>query len=352
MADKIELQKDLTEKFDLLSGECACLREMNESREEITLGKYATKSRFSLGRKKEEEPCDIRTCFMRDRDRIIHSKAFRRLMHKTQAFISPEGDHYRTRLTHTLEVSQIARTITVALRLNEDLAEAIALGHDLGHTPFGHLGEADLNRVLTGGFHHNEQSIRVVEKIEKGGKGLNLTKEVLDGILNHRGAGSPSTLEGKVVQISDKIAYINHDIDDAIRAGILTENDLPKECTDILGHSSKERINFLIRNIVGNSTGKNNIVLEPNVKKHLYILRAFMFDNVYNGEMLEKERKMYGTHLSRLFDYYIKKFDKMPQEFINIYNSGDEEDTKERVVADYIAGMTDRFAYRLYNELF
>jgi dGTPase len=352
MTDIEVLKNGMVADYNTLASSCSCVRELNEYREEITLCEYATKSRFSLGRKRDEEPCDIRTCFRRDRDRIIHSKSFRRLMHKTQAFISPEGDHYRTRLTHTLEVAQIARTISMALRLNEDLTEAIALGHDLGHTPFGHLGEADLDRVLSVGFHHNEQSIRVVEKIEKSGKGLNLTQEVLDGILNHRGAGSPSTLEGKVVQISDKIAYINHDIDDAIRAGILTENDLPRECTDVLGHSSKDRINFLIRNIIYNSNGINNIVLEKEVKKQLYVLRAFMFDNVYNGELLEKERALYGTHLSRLFNYYIRNFDKMPQEFINIYNSGNDEDTKERVVADYIAGMTDRFAYRLYNELF
>lgn len=341
----------LNNGFDKMFADAKSIREYNEDMELITLSPFASKSRFTKGRKKQEEPCSVRTCYKRDRDRIIHSKAFRRLMHKTQAFISPEGDHYRTRLTHTLEVSQIARTIAMALRLNEDLTEAIALGHDLGHTPFGHLGEEDLNRVLPGGFHHNEQSIRVVEKIEKFGSGLNLTAEVLDGILNHRGAGNPSTLEGRVVQISDKIAYINHDIDDAIRAGIITEEDLPRDCTEMMGHSSKQRIDFLIRNIIENSMGIDDIVMEPQVKKSMYKLRAYMFDNVYRGHKLHKEREKYGVFLSRLYAYYLENFDKMPMEFKNIYE-GNSEDTKEIVVADYIAGMTDRFAQRLYGELF
>ena len=228
------------------------IRELREDLEINILSPFASKSKYSLGRKTDEKPCDIRTCFQRDRDRIVHSKAFRRLMHKTQVFISPEGDHYRTRLTHTMEVAQIARTIARALNLNEDLTEAIALGHDLGHTPFGHLGESDLNNVVCGGFRHNEQSVRVVDIIEKTGKGLNLTKEVIDGILNHRGKGNPKTLEGKIVQISDKIAYVNHDIDDAIRSGILKENDLPKQHTKILGNSSHNRIDFLIKNIIFN----------------------------------------------------------------------------------------------------
>ena len=223
------------------------IRELREDLEINILSPFASKSKYSLGRKTDEKPCDIRTCFQRDRDRIVHSKAFRRLMHKTQVFISPEGDHYRTRLTHTMEVAQIARTIARALNLNEDLTEAIALGHDLGHTPFGHLGESDLNNVVCGGFRHNEQSVRVVDIIEKTGKGLNLTKEVIDGILNHRGKGNPKTLEGKIVQISDKIAYVNHDIDDAIRSGILKENDLPKQHTKILGNSSHNRIDFLLK---------------------------------------------------------------------------------------------------------
>ena len=322
------------------------IRERNEESEIAMLSAYATKSRFSKGREKEEEPCDMRTCFQRDRDRIIHSKAFRRLMHKTQVFISPEGDHYRTRLTHTLEVSQIARTIAVSLKLNEDLTEAIALGHDLGHTPFGHLGEEDLNRVVPGGFHHNEQSVRVVKYVEKDGEGLNLCMEVMDGILNHRGACLPYTLEGKTVQISDKIAYVNHDIDDALRAGIITESDIPADCTEILGETPRKRIDFLIRDIVNNSMDKPDIIMTPHVKEAMYKLRKFLFDNVYNAKQLAFERKKYGTCLSRIYEYYLENYDKVPQEF-----KTNSAFTKEQITADYTAGMTDRFALKLYNEL-
>ncbi len=325
------------------------IRSYLEDIEEKNLSRYAAKSAASAGRVRYEEPCDLRTCFQRDRDRIIHSKAFRRLMHKTQAFISPEGDHYRTRLTHTLEVSQIARTISRSLRLNEDLTEAIALGHDLGHTPFGHLGEDDLNDVVPGGFRHNEQSVRVVQKIEKNGSGLNLTYEVMDGILNHRGSGSPGTLEGKVVQLSDKIAYINHDIDDAVRAGIITYDDLPKDCTDLLGDTFKKRINCLIRNIITNSMDKDDILMDKDIKDGMYKLRAFMFDNVYSSSMLGEERKKYRVFLSRIYTYYIEHFDELPDEFLNMYKNGEP---KERVAADYTAGMTDRFALRVYGELF
>lgn len=324
------------------------IRLYTENLEREYLSPYAVKSCESLGRLRDEEPCEIRTCFQRDRDRIIHSKAFRRLMHKTQAFISPEGDHYRTRLTHTLEVSQIARTISRALRLNEDLTEAIALGHDLGHTPFGHLGEEDLNDVVPGGFRHNEQSVRVVEKIEKNGKGLNLCIEVIDGILNHRGAGSPCTLEGKVVQLSDKIAYINHDIDDAVRAGILSEDDLPKDSVELLGDTFKKRINCLITNVIENSMDKNDIIMDSEIKSSMYRLRAFMFKNVYNSSKLAEERKHYRVFLSKIYKYYMANFDEMPVEFLHMYKQGEP---KELVVADYIAGMTDRFAQRLYKEL-
>lgn len=327
------------------------IRERTENLEEQILSPYASKSKYSKGRGREEEKCDIRTCYQRDRDRIIHSKAFRRLMHKTQAFISPEGDHYRTRLTHTLEVSQIARTIAVALRLNEDLTEAIALGHDLGHTPFGHLGEADLNRVVPGGFYHNIQSVRIVERIEKNGVGLNLSKEVLDGILNHRGKGSPNTLEGKIVQISDKIAYVNHDIDDSIRAGILTEDVLPKECVKILGNTSRKRIDFLIRNIIKNSEGINDIKLDEEAREALYGLRKYMFDNVYNSGMLNDEREKYGRFLSVMYGYYMDNFNEVPEEFKRNYENSTEEYYAERIVADYLAGMTDRFAKRTYNAL-
>lgn len=327
------------------------IRLQTEQIEKTILSPYAQLSSKSMGRLRTEELCDIRTCFQRDRDRIIHSKSFRRLMHKTQVFISPEGDHFRTRLTHTMEVSQIARTIAMALRLNEDLTEAIALGHDLGHTPFGHLGESDLNRVVPGGFHHNEQSVRVVERIEKQGEGLNLTYEVLDGILNHRGAGSPKTLEGKVVQISDKIAYVNHDIDDAIRSGMLSEDILPKECTDILGNSPAKRIDCLIRDIIKNSENVNDIIISAEAKEALYKLRKFLFDNVYNSGPLSWERVEYGSVLSTMYFYYLDNFDEMPFEFIERYNSGDVDDIKERVVADYLAGMTDRFAKKIYTEL-
>lgn len=327
------------------------IRERTEMFEEEILSPYASKSKNSQGRNKTEDLCDIRTCYQRDRDRIIHSKSFRRLMHKTQAFISPEGDHYRTRLTHTLEVSQIARTIATALRLNEDLTEAIALGHDLGHTPFGHLGEDDLNNVVPGGFHHNVQSVRVAERIEKNGEGLNLTREVLDGMLNHRGAGSPSTLEGKIVQISDKIAYVNHDIDDAIRAGIITDEDLPKDCVGVLGNTSRKRIDFLIRNIIKSSENVNDILMDTEVKAALYKLRGFMFDNVYNSDMLGEERRRYGRFLSVMYGYYLDNFNEVPQEFKKNYDNNMEEYHSERIVADYLAGMTDRFAMNVYESL-
>ncbi len=327
------------------------IRERTEMFEDEILSPYASKSKNSQGRKKTEDLCDIRTCYQRDRDRIIHSKAFRRLMHKTQAFISPEGDHYRTRLTHTLEVSQIARTIATALRLNEDLTEAIALGHDLGHTPFGHLGEDDLNNVVPGGFHHNVQSVRVAERIEKNGEGLNLTREVLDGMLNHRGAGSPSTLEGKIVQISDKIAYVNHDIDDAIRAGIIINEDLPKDCVEILGDTSRKRIDLLIRNIIKCSENINDILMDTEVKEALYKLRKFMFDNVYNSDMLGEERERYGKFLSLMYGYYLDNFKEVPEEFKKNYDNNTEEYHYERIVADYLAGMTDRFAMNVYESL-
>lgn len=324
------------------------IRENTEKFENERLSPFAVRSALSKGRKIFEEPEDIRTCFQRDRDRIIHSKSFRRLMHKTQAFIFPDGDHYRTRLTHTLEVSQIARTLAVALNLNEDLTEAIALGHDLGHTPFGHLGERDLDEVSEKGFHHNEQSVRVVEFVEKCGRGLNLTYEVIDGILNHRGNGQPHTLEGKVVQISDKIAYVNHDIDDSLRAGILTISDMPEESIYVLGESSKKRINFLIRDIIENSKDKNDIIMNENVKSLFYKLRAFMFNYVYLGEELEKEHKTFTGILKVLYQYYKKNFDKIPAEFIKYY---DENSDYNSIICDYIAGMTDRFALKQYKSL-
>lgn len=262
------------------------IREMAEQREEEFLSEYASLSRNTRGRDIQEAQCDIRPVYQRDRDRILHCKSFRRLKHKTQVFLNPQGDHYRDRLTHTLEVSQIARTIAQALRLNESLTEAIAMGHDIGHTPFGHAGERALNRVCPDGFIHSEQSIRVVELLEKKGRGLNLTWEVRDGIRNHRTSGHPATLEGKVVRLSDKIAYINHDIDDAERAGILREEDIPLEYRQVLGSTIKERLNTMIHDIVSNSQGKPDICQSPEVGLAMKNIRKFMFQNVYTNPTL------------------------------------------------------------------
>jgi dGTPase len=250
-----------------------------------------------------------------------------------------------------MEVSQIARTIAMALRLNEGLVEAIALGHDLGHTPFGHLGERDLNKVVPGGFHHNEQSVRVVEHLEKQGEGLNLTIEVLDGILNHRGEGTPKTLEGKVVQIADKIAYVNHDIDDAIRSNMIKEDDLPKDCTDLLGKSPAKRIDFLIRDIIKQSASTNDVRLSQEARDALYRLRQYLFDNVYSAGPLSWERTEYGNLLSAMYLYYLDNFDALPNEFIQIYKTDSVDKIKKRIVTDYLAGMTDRYAKHTYDTL-
>lgn len=326
------------------------IREELEEIELKTLSKYASFSRYSKGRDREETPCDIRTCYQRDRDRIIHCKAFRRLKHKTQVFLAPEGDHYRTRLTHTLEVSQIARTIAKALRMNEDLTEAIALGHDLGHTPFGHAGESALNNICEDGFAHFEQSIRVVEILEKKGQGLNLTKEVRDGIVNHRTSGNPSTMEGKIVRLSDKIAYINHDIDDAIRGKILSESDLPDEFTNILGHSKKERLNTMIYDIVNNSLDKPDIIMSERIESAMKNLREFMFKNVYSNPVAKGEEIKAKRMLTQLYNYYLQHIEEMPEEYIWLINVRKEK--PERVVCDYIAGMTDQYSVRKFEELF
>lgn len=323
-------------------------REYLEEMETHSLSQYATLSKNTLGRARKEEKCDLRTEFMRDRDRIMHCKSFRRLMHKTQVFISPEGDHYRTRLTHTLEVAQISRAIARALKLNEDLTEAIALGHDLGHTPFGHAGEDALNNILPGGFTHNEQSVCIVEKLEKNGVGLNLTREVLDGIREHRSEGNPATLEGKIVQLSDKIAYINHDIDDAIRAGLLTERDLPVDSTKILGCKSSSRIDFLIRSVIKASDGVFDIRLEEHVRLAMKNLRDYLFETVYENQLQKKEREKIGRILSVLIEYYMKKPEALPQEFFDMHKSGED---LMKVVANYIACMTDRFAIRKYEDI-
>jgi dGTPase len=327
------------------------LRLLQEAREEKLLGKYATKSVDTKGREKPEEKCDIRTDFQRDRDRIIHCKSFRRMKHKTQVFISPEGDHYRTRLTHTLEVSQIARSIARALSLNEDLTEAIALGHDLGHTPFGHAGERKLSKLCEthGGFAHNEQSLRVVERLEKDGEGLNLTWEVRDGILNHRTSCRPATMEGKVVQLSDKIAYTNHDIDDAVRAGMLTPEDIPREIVALIGKTSSSRINAMIRDTIVNSTDRNEIRMSVEMRETLINLREFMFRNVYMSEIAMEEHEKANKIIGDLYEHYREHPETMEGEFLQLLQDGEP---LWKVVCDNVACMTDRFAVAKYTELF
>lgn len=324
-------------------------RQKQEMREHHFLSKYAAFSDESLGRDVFEEPCDIRPIYQRDRDKIIHSKAFRRLKGKTQVFLSPEGDHYRTRLTHTLEVSQIARTIAKTLQLNEDLTEAIALGHDLGHTPFGHAGERALNRVCEGGFEHHLQSIRVVEILEKHGKGLNLSKEVRDGIVNHQTSGHPSTLEGKIVQLADKIAYVNHDIDDAIRAQIISEDSIPTEFTDVLGHDLPQRLNTLIHDIIHNSEDKDDIVMSPQIKKAMILLREYMFEAVYTNPLAKGQEHKAEEMLELMFHYYKTHYEVLPEEYVAMIESGKEK--IDRVVCDYIAGMTDGYAILKFKEI-
>lgn len=326
------------------------IREEQEKREHLILSPYASFSDESRGRDREEEPCPMRTIYQRDRDRIIHCKAFRRLKHKTQVFLAPEGDHYRTRLTHTLEVAQIARSIARALNLNEDLTEAIALGHDLGHTPFGHAGERTLNSLCPMGFAHYKQSIRVVEFLEKDGQGLNLTWEVRDGILNHRTSGNPSTLEGKAVRLSDKIAYINHDIDDGIRAGILKESDIPSEYTDVLGNSTKERLNTMISDIIMNSIGKNNLVMSEPVHKAMTELRKFMFESLYLNPTAKSEEAKADKLITELYRYYVANTDKLPDTYKRFITEFDER--PEQVVCDYIAGMSDQYSISKFQEIF
>ena len=300
----------------------------------------------SRGRVREEEECNVRTCFQRDRDRIIHCQAFRRLKHKTQVFLAPSGDHYRTRLTHTLEVAQIARTIARALRLNEDLTEAVALGHDLGHTPFGHAGERALNQVFENGFRHYEQSVRVVEKIEKGGKGLNLTDEVKNGILCHTRGEEAYTLEGQIIKIADKIAYINHDIDDAERAGVLAEEDIPLSLRMQLGMTKSERINNMVIDVIKNSDDK--IRMSDDCYSGFMDLHEFMFTAVYTNPVCKGEEKKAVNMLLQIYNYFINHVDEMPEEYINIAN----EDGIERAVCDYIAGMSDTYALKIFNKLF
>ncbi|HIT89985.1 MAG TPA: deoxyguanosinetriphosphate triphosphohydrolase [Candidatus Merdenecus merdavium] len=326
------------------------IREQMEAFEKEYYDPSASFSIHTRGRDVQEEQCDIRTVYQRDRDRILHCKAFRRLKHKTQVFLTPQGDHYRTRLTHTLEVSQIARTIASALRLNESLTEAIALGHDLGHTPFGHAGEAALNQICPDGFAHDKQSVRVVEVLEKKGKGLNLTWEVRDGILNHRTSGRPSTLEGKVVRLADKIAYINHDIDDAERAGILSEDELPLEYRKVLGFNIRERLNTLIYDIILNSQHKGDIVMSQSIETAMKGLRRFMFANVYNNPEAKGEESKAKKMIQSLYQYYIENINDLPSEYRFMIEELEEK--KERVVCDYIAGMTDQYAISSFHDLF
>ena len=314
------------------------------------LSPLASLAEESKGRSRYEDNCDIRTCYQRDIDRITHCKAFRRLKHKTQVFLQPEGDHYRTRLTHTLEVARIGRTIARGLRLNEDLAEAIALGHDLGHTPFGHAGERALNDILSedGGFKHNEQSLRVLEMLERDGQGLNLTHEVKNGILCHTGKTKPATPEGSIVRIADRIAYINHDVDDALRAGILRHEDIPQEITCALGDKHGERINTLILDMIDESEKSGKIALSPHIALLFDTFYDFMFSSVYkNMKAKSEERKVHGI-ISGLFNHYAKNPDELPLDYQSIAT----RDSLRRAVSDYVSGMTDKYAIYLYGELF
>ncbi len=322
------------------------LREQVEEREDKWLYRLAARSRNST-RLLPESECDVRAAFQRDRDRIIHSKAFRRLKHKTQVFIAPEGDHYRTRLTHTLEVCQIARTVSRALRLNEDLTEAIALGHDLGHTPFGHAGEEILDSIHPAGFKHNEQSLRVVDILEMGG-GLNLTNEVRDGILHHTGPFTPSTLEGQLVKISDRVAYINHDIDDAIRAGILTFNDLPSAELKLLGENSSTRINRMVRSLIEHSCDRDAITAGSEMSEVMNNLRDFMFRHVYIGSAAKSEMKRARHVVEAIYSHLVDNQYLLPEELLERVG----EAGVERSVCDFIAGMTDRYIIARYQEFF
>lgn len=325
------------------------IREQLEQREIEYLSPYAVLSKESKGRKREEPQCDVRPVFQRDRDRILHSKAFRRMKQKTQVFLLPKGDHYRTRLTHTLEVSQNARTIAKALRLNEELVEAISLGHDLGHTPFGHAGERALNGICPGGFRHNEQSVRVVEILEKQGRGLNLTWEVIDGIRNHQSIGKPATLEGQIVRLSDKIAYVNHDIDDAIRGGVMTEEDIPLRFREVLGTGIRARLNTLIHDVIIHSMDNPSICMSKEVEEALMDLRKFMFSNVYQNPAAKGEEVKAINMIRNLYEYYIDHMELLPPQYHELMEGGD---SREQVVCDYIAGMTDNYAVKKFEEYF
>lgn len=324
------------------------IAELFVEREKESLSEFAFLTCNTRGREYPYTPCQNRTEFQRDRDKIIHSQSFRRLMNKTQVFLAPAGDHYRTRLTHTLEVTQIARIIARSLRLNEDLTEAAALGHDLGHTPFGHAGEAALQERYDPNFAHYKQSLRVVEKLEKNGKGLNLTWEVRDGILNHTGSNMASTLEGIIVKFADRIAYINHDIDDACRAGILSVEDIPKDILDVLGYEHSERVNKMVTSIIDESAGKPYIKMGEEIGDATNKLRDFLFENVYLNTVAKSEDAKAKELLIKLFDYYVKNPEKMPE----LYYKNTENEPVERCVCDFVSGMTDRYAIETYSSLF
>lgn len=324
------------------------MKEITIKKEREFLSPYAMQSANSRGRARVEPPCPMRTDFQRDRDRIIYSKAFMRLKNKTQVFFSPEGDHYRTRLSHTLDVSQVARSIARMLSLNEDLAEAVALGHDIGHTPFGHAGERCLDKLSPKGFKHNEQSLRVVDVLEKDGAGLNLTFEVRDGILNHKMSGTPATLEGEAVSIADRISYISHDIDDAIRGGVITADMLPKEAVEFFGDSSSKRINRALMSIYEESVGKPHVRMGDEASSVLNLLRSFMFENVYLTDYAKKEEETAMRMISAMYSYFSKNKDKLPLRYIELLNNYDVD----TVVCDYISSMTDRYAVYTFEEIF
>ena len=324
------------------------MKEKTFKQEDMFLSQFAFKSIDTVGRLRQEEPCPMRTPFQRDRDRIIHCKAFRRLKNKTQVFFSPEGDHYRTRLTHTLAVSQVARAIARGLSLNEDLTEAIALGHDLGHTPFGHSGERILRELSPKGFSHNEQSGRVVDVLENNGLGLNLTREVVDGIVNHKLEGNPKTLEGKAVSIADRIAYINHDIDDAVEGGFITKEDIPSNLRKALGSTSRERINTMLNSICIYSDGQNRVEMEPEIAKATMDLREFLFERVYKNKTFRDEEERAKRMITALYSYYKNSPEKLPEFYIKRL----EVDDKDTVLCDYISGMSDMYAVKTFSEHF
>ncbi len=321
-------------------------REEREALERIMLSPRGTLAAESRGRERQEPPCEIRTCFQRDTDRIVHSKSFRRLKHKTQMLLSPSGDHYRTRMTHTLEVSRIARTISRGLRLNEDLTEAIALGHDLGHTPFGHAGERALQAIYPGDFAHNEQSLRTVDRLEKDGAGLNLSWEVRNGILWHTGDVWPETPEGKIVRFSDRIAYVNHDTDDAVRAGLLRESDLPREVRQVLGDNYSMRINTVVKDIILSS--RESVRMSPAVESAMTLFREFLFERVYRNPVAKAEERKVEGMLRALYDYYLSNVSELPADYLQVA----EAEGQARAVCDYIAGMTDQYAVSRFCDLY